>query len=347
MTRERSARGPLAWLLPLACCLLPFLASAAAPQDDQKPPSFDEWLVGVRSDARAQGISQTTIDLALTGLAPEPVVVARDRAQPEATESLDEYVAARLQRKTLVAARKAASANRGLLRRIEKVYGVPGPVTIAIWGIESHFGQFSGTHPMIAALATLAYDSRRSELFRHELLSALVILDRGLVALPDLKGSWAGAMGQPQFMPSSYLKYAVDFDGDGRADIWSSEADVLASMANYLRQKGWTPHERWGREVRVSKAVMARIDRGVPMRTEGCRALRDMTEPRPLDVWKGLGVTLATGRPLPASPLEASLVRGVHRNFLVYRNYEAIIEYNCSNAYALSVALLADRIALG
>jgi peptidoglycan lytic transglycosylase B len=151
-------------------------------------------------------------------------------------------------------------------------------------------------------------------------------------------------MGQPQFMPSSFLKHAVDFDGDQQIDIWTSAPDVFGSMANYLRSAGWRDDERWGREVVISKTVMARVDRAVPMRTSGCRAVRELTAPRPLAEWAKLGVKLTGGRPLPSSTLTASLVRGRQRHFLVYRNYDAIIDYNCSNSYAISVGLLADRI---
>ena len=151
-------------------------------------------------------------------------------------------------------------------------------------------------------------------------------------------------MGQPQFMPSSFLRHAVDFDGDGRANIWSSEADVFASMANYLRGAGWKAGERWGREVTIAAAAMAEVDRKVPMRTEGCRAVRAMTVARPLAAWQAMGVTLPAGVKLPAAPLDASLVRGQRRHFLAYGNYEALLDYNCSHPYAVSVGLLADRI---
>jgi membrane-bound lytic murein transglycosylase B len=164
------------------------------------------------------------------------------------------------------------------------------------------------------------------------------------MAPEDLKGSWAGAMGQPQFMPSSYLRYAVDFDEDGRADIWKSEADVFASIANYLKAHGWIDGERWGREVRVPPAALERIGAAIPMRASGCQAERAMTEPRILSEWKALGVTLGDGTALPVSDLRASLVRGAKRSFLVYRNYDAIIGYNCAHPYAVSVGLLADRI---
>jgi membrane-bound lytic murein transglycosylase B len=212
---------------------------------------------------------------------------------------------------------------------------------VAIWGLESNFGRFTGSYPTIQALATLAFDNRRP-LFRRELFDALTMIDRGLVTAGDMKGSWAGAMGQPQFMPSSFLQHAVDFDGNGTIDIWQSPADVFGSMANYLEDKGWVKGERWGREVLVGRAAQAAIDRTVPMRSTGCRALRTMTEPRPLATWARLGVTLIGHQRLPAADMEASLVRGDRRSFLVYRNYETIIDYNCSHSYALAAALLSD-----
>lgn len=307
-------------------------------------PSFADWLADLRAEALAKGIHQATLDEALANLEPDADVVAHDRAQPELTQTLDDYVAARLSARTLATAAQMTHRYRTLLRRIQTAYGVPGPVMVAIWGLESKFGQITGSRPVVAALATLAYDSRRPALFRSELFEALTILDRGLVKTPDFVGSWAGAIGQPQFMPSSFLKYAVDFDKDGRIDIWSSPADVLGSMANYLKLAGWTSGERWGREVRVSAAAMTRIDKGIPMRTSGCRALQNMTAPRPLREWSRLGVRLVGGGRLPVSTMKASLVRGEKRNFLVYRNYEALIDYNCSNAYAVSVGLLSDRL---
>ncbi len=170
------------------------------------------------------------------------------------------------------------------------------------------------------------------------------MVDRGLVSPEDMKGSWAGAMGQPQFMPSSFLKHAVDFDHDGHTNIWTSTADVFGSMGNYLRDAGWVPGERWGREVLVSATALAAINRTIPMRTEGCQATRAMTQAVPLPDWAALGVTLTGRHRLPRSTMLASLVRGEKRYFLVYRNYEALIDYNCSHSYAIAVGLLSDRI---
>jgi membrane-bound lytic murein transglycosylase B len=313
-------------------------------QEPAAPQPFEEWLAGVRAEARAKGIADATLDRAFAGVQPDPVIIARDRMQPEQTQSLDEYLEARLSRKTLTTAAQKAVEHRTLVRRVQTAYGIPGPVMIAIWGLESNFGQFTGTRPVVTALATLAYDSRRPALFRAELFHALAILDRGIVEPDKFLGSWAGAIGQPQFMPSSFLSHAVDFDRDGRIDIWTTPADVMGSMGNYLKKAGWIEGDRWGREVRISTTVMDRIERAVPLRTTGCRARREMTEVRPLSEWSRLGVRLASGSRLPAAALQAALVRGKARHFLVYRNYDAILDYNCSNAYAVSVGMLSDRI---
>jgi membrane-bound lytic murein transglycosylase B len=180
-------------------------------------------------------------------------------------------------------------------------------------------------------------------LFRRELFDALKILDSGDVEPAAMRGSWAGALGQPQFMPSSFLLYAQDFDGDGKRDIWASTPDVFASIANYLSAHGWNKAQTWGREVKVSAAVVAGLAETAPLQAEGCLARRQMTVPLPLAAWKKLGVTTVTGSALPAADIEASLVSGVSRHFLVYPNYQALLEYNCVNAYGLGVGLLADR----
>jgi membrane-bound lytic murein transglycosylase B len=320
---------------------------APAPQAPAAPAqTFNDWLEGVRTEALAKGISQATIDRALGHLEPLPVVVERDRSQPEEVLTLDTYVSQHVTAKTVRSAQAVARQRAALLRQVSQRYGVPGPVIVAVWGLESNFGKFTGSRPVVAALATLGYDGRRA-LFRAELFEALRILDKSHMAPEDLKGSWAGAMGQPQFMPSSYLQYAVDFDQDGRTDIWKSEADVFASIANYLNAHGWVDGERWGREVRVPAEALDRIGAAIPLRTSGCQAERAMTEPRVLSEWKALGVTLAGGGALPASDLRASLVRGDKRFFLVYRNYDAIIGYNCAHPYAISVGVLADKVGGG
>jgi membrane-bound lytic murein transglycosylase B len=211
--------------------------------------------------------------------------------------------------------------------------------------MESNYGRFSGVRPTVPALATLAWDPRRATFFRGELLNALEILNRGDIDLPSLKGSWAGAMGQTQFMPSSYLKFAEDFDGDGKRDIWSTPADVFASIANYLKGHGWAADQDWGREVAVTPAVASRIARDVAPRAGSCQATRNMSVPLPLSRWQELGVRLPRGKALPKSDVPASLVSGSSRHFLVDANYDAILEYNCAHSYAITVALLGDAIA--
>jgi membrane-bound lytic murein transglycosylase B len=274
-----------------------------------------------------------------------PVVLESDRSQEELIVPLETYLARRLTAPMVRMGQQMARRHRSTLGRVQELYGVPARYLVAIWGIESNFGRFTGARPIVSALATLAWDPRRSAFFRAELLDALEILDRGDIELADMRGSWAGAMGQPQFLPSSYLKFAEDFDGDGRRDIWKSSGDVFASIANYLKGHGWAGGERWGREVRVPPAAAARIG-ALPRRDGSCRASRDMTERRSLEQWQALGVRRLDGGPLPAADMMASLVSGSRRHFLVYRNYDALLEYNCAHAYALSVALLGDRIGL-
>jgi membrane-bound lytic murein transglycosylase B len=331
--------------LPIAilCAGLTAFASPSAQEPDPKP-SFDSWLAKARGEALALGISEATVSAALDGLEPLPVVVERDRSQAEAVLSVDEYVRRRLTPKFVRSANEHAAADRATLKQVGDRYGVQPRFLVAVWGLESNFGRFSGVRPVVQALATLAWEGRRGAFFTSELMDALRIVDRGDIALPVMKGSWAGAMGQTQFMPSSYLKHAEDFDGDGNRDIWRSTPDVLASIANYLKAYGWKADETWGREVRLPAGKADSIVEHVGLRTEGCRAARDMTISRPLKQWQALGVRTVDGKALPVADRDASLFRAGKRAFLVYGNYEALLGYNCAHAYALSVSQLADRI---
>jgi membrane-bound lytic murein transglycosylase B len=318
---------------------------AALSQDGSKPP-FAEWVVALREEALERGIRREIVDEALGSLdEPLAVVIERDRTQAEATQSLEDYIARRVTDRAIRAGRRMLAHHRALLDRVSAAYDVPAPVIVAIWGMESNFGRFSGVRPTIAALATLAWEGRRGRLFRAELFDALEILDRGDIELSRMQGSWAGAMGQPQFMPSSYLRFAADFDGDGRRDIWASPADVFASVANFLKGQGWVAGERWGREVKVPPEAAAHLTAAAPGRDSSCRARREMTGPLALDQWQRAGVQRLDGRALPTASLEASMVSGSARRFLVYRNYDALLGYNCAHAYAVSVGLLSDRIA--
>jgi membrane-bound lytic murein transglycosylase B len=304
-------------------------------------PAFVETL---RADALARGISEATVNRALNNLEPSPSVIQRDQSQAELVLTIDQYVARRLTRPFVRTAQQMATRHRTLLNRVSKTYGVPSRVVVSIWGLESNFGRFRGVRPTVQALATLAWEGRRGTFFRNELLDALEIVDRGYIGIDALRGSWAGAMGQPQFMPSSYLKWAQDFDEDGDRDIWQSEHDVFASVANYLKGYGWSSATTWGREVRLPAGGIDAMREKAGMRVEGCRAEREMTNRLPLRQWQALGVRTMSGAALPDVAIDASLIHTGQRAFLVYGNYESLLGYNCAHSYALAVALLSDRI---
>jgi membrane-bound lytic murein transglycosylase B len=333
----------------IAMLALVFLAavipSAVAGQETATPSPvpFADWLADLRKEALARGISERTVDLALTGVEPIPTVVERDRTQAERTLTIDQYLKHHVDWKTVRTARDMARRHAAVLKKVSAQYQVPPAIIVAVWGIESNFGRFSGVRPTIASLATLAYDNRRAAMFREELFGALRMLDRGDIDLAKMKGSWAGAMGQPQFMPSSYLKYAEDFDHDGARDIWGSLPDVFASIANFLKQSGWTPGVRWGVAVSLPAAAK-KIEAAAPLHTEGCEAVRQMTSGLTLARWRSLGVRISSRQALPKPTTAASLVRAGTRNFLVFDNYSVLLQYNCAHAYALAVGLLADQI---
>jgi membrane-bound lytic murein transglycosylase B len=306
-------------------------------------PPFEEWLQGVIDEAHARGFSDDLIDATLSGLTPIPRVVERDTSQAEFTITFDRYFRTRVTPRVIRMGRQRAMEQRTLLQRIRAEYGIPPGIVLAIWGIESHYGQFTGAYPVFQALATLAWEPRRADFFRGELFKALSIVQGGYIDAKTMTGSWAGAMGQPQFMPSSYLEYAVDFNKDGLLDIWHSTDDTLASIASYLEKHGWESGQTWGREVRISEAARTAIAR-IPIRDAGCSAKRMMTERRPLGVWREAGVRLKSGAALPAGDLAASLVEVGGHSFLVYPNYESILDYNCAHLYALSIGMLADRL---
>jgi membrane-bound lytic murein transglycosylase B len=325
----------------MACPGMARAQEAAAPA--AAPPTFDTWLADLRTEALTRGIRQDIVDAALSDIQPVDQILDRDRTQAEFSLNLTGYLKRRLTRPTIRTARQMYAEHRQLLNDVGKTYGVQPRVITAVWGLESNFGRFAGVRPTIPALATLAYDPRRATLFRGELFSALEIVNRGDIELERLKGSWAGALGQPQFMPSTYLKFSQDFDGDGRRDIWTSLADVFASVAFYLREHGWSDNMTWGREVKVSKAAAAAIAK-LPRREEGCLAERALTAPKTLKEWRRIGVRTLSGAPLPNGALNASLVTDGVRYFLVYKNYEALLAYNCATSYAISIGVLSDLI---
>lgn len=334
----------LAGLLATAAVATPAVAPVTRQDPLAVPPPFDEWLQALIREARDRGYPEKLVQDTLAGMEPLQRVIRNDRSQAELAVGFERYFASRVTRAIVRRGRALATRHRSLLRRIQSEHEVQPRFLLAIWGIETRFGGNMGRTPIFQALATLAWEPRRSDFFRDELFDALTIASKGYIKPSQMKGSWAGAMGHPQFMPSSYLKHAVDFDRDGQRDIWTSTGDALASIANYLKSYDWTDDETWGREVKVSPAVRERIATTVDRRTEGCYAMRNMTEHMPLRRWQELGVTNIAGKALPAADVDAALVETDSRAFLVYRNYDALLRYNCAHYYALTVALLSDRL---
>ena len=320
-------------------------AQTVVPAPVEAPrPEFPEFLTKLKEQALAGGVSAATVDAALTGLEPLEVVVERDRTQAETVLTIDQYLQRRLTRAFVRAAAGHAKTHRRSLAAIAKKYEVPDDLIVAIWGMESNFGRFTGTRPTIQALATLAWEGRRGAFFTSELMHALQIIDKGYIDLASMKGSWAGAMGQTQFMPSSYMAHAQDFDGDGRRDIWHTLPDVFASIANYMKAYGWNDKQTWGRQVQLPKGGFAPLVQQVGLRQSGCRAAREMSVQLPLAKWQALGVRTIAGGALPKVDRSASLLNAGSKTYLVYQNYDALLGYNCAHAYALAVALLSDRI---
>ncbi|HOO82294.1 MAG TPA: lytic murein transglycosylase [Alphaproteobacteria bacterium] len=311
----------------LIALLLPVSAQAAQP--------FDQWLKDLRHEAASKGISNKTIDVALTGIEPIPRVIELDRKQPEGRMTFNEYYHKVINQQRIDQGRTMYRKHRAELERAARKYGVPANYIVALWGIETNYGSNTGGFKVVPALATLAHDGRRAEFFRNELMYALKILDQGHISPADMKGSWAGAMGQNQFMPSSFHAFAVDGNNDGRRDIWASLPDVFASTANYLSKSGWKADQRWGREVKIPQDFP--------------ESLTGLKVKKSLDEWKTMGITLPSGENLPTAPgIRASLVApdGLNgRVFLVYDNYHVIMRWNKSTYFATSVGLLANQVA--
>lgn len=301
---------------------------AAAPGKD-----FATFLQELQADAVARGISAPTAASALTGVQHIDRVIELDRKQPEFTFTLQEYLDRVVSPQKVEKGRRMLAENRAVLAEIAKRYGVQPQYVVALWGIETDYGRVTGGYSVVSALATLAYDGRRSSYFRGELMDALKIIDDGHITSQAMLGSWAGAMGQCQFMPSSFLKFAEDYDGDGRRDIWTTRADVLASAANYLSKSGWKGDETWGRPVKLPVNFSSR--------------LIGLDQKRALTEWSKLGVRAANGKPLPKSSLEGSIIRPDNGNgaaFLVYDNFRVVMKWNRSTSFALAAGHLAEKI---
>ncbi|UCH73032.1 MAG: lytic murein transglycosylase [Rhodospirillales bacterium] len=328
--------GLVAILLTLAAATgRPAAAQVSSATVSNAPAQpFPEWLSELRAEAARRGISEAILVEAIDPIEPIPRVIELDRNQPEFTLTFKEYLNRVAPDHRIATGRRKLAQNRPLLDAVARTYGVPPHVIVALWAIETDFGRLTGGFEVVPALATLAHDGRRSAFFRSQLFDALTILDEGHIAPSDMVGSWAGAMGQCQFMPSSFLSFAVDRDGDGRKDIWNNRADIFASAANLLASNGWERGWTWGRPVRLPDV----FDLGV----EG------LDTRKPLAEWQALGIRRIDGRNLPRADIEASLLMPDGPDgpvFLVYNNFRVILSWNRSDYFALTVGFLADRIA--
>ena len=330
----------------LACALLLSIPLPAV-EAQSTGQSFDSYLAQVGARARSEGVSPATISRVLTGLTPNPRVIELDSGQPSqrtTPPATAPYIATHVDAARIGRGRDRYARDAGSLPSIERRYGVPGPILLAIWGHETNYGSYTGDFDLARSLATLAWEGRRRTLFENELVALLKMVDRG-VPVSRLKGSWAGAFGNPQFLPSVYLRLATDGDGDGDADIWSSDADTLASIANYFRDSGWRPGQPWGVRATVSSSFSP-VGVGARLAAPTCdrvhaRHSRWLT----IGEWRRLGVA-------PLSPIGDDVLASFFQPdgpgtsaYLLTGNYRVILQYNCSNYYALSVGLLADEIA--
>jgi membrane-bound lytic murein transglycosylase B len=325
--RQSKLKQPLAFVFAFAWFSSPLVAFA----DAEKFLTCKQQLALRASEA---GISKQTIDAAISSLEHEQRVLDLDRRQPEFTDTLANYLSSRVTPARIEEGRKLMRTHRRILQQAADRFGVQPQYLVAFWGLETNFGSNLGKIPTLNSLSTLACDERRSEFFTTEFLEALRLLERGHIEHGAMIGSWAGAMGHTQFMPSTYMRHALDGDSDGRIDLWRSVPDAMLSAANFLNSLGWQRNVRWGREVKLPKQFDY--------------SLAGMDRPRKLEHWRDDGITDANGKRLPASDIEAALlVPSGHRGpaFLVYDNFRVIMRWNRSEYYALSVGLLADAIA--
>lgn len=300
-----------------------------------KDAAFGNWLEEVKKKAVVEGVSKKTISKTIDKIDfPIKKIIELDRKQPEKTISFNQYKKRVITNTKIRQGRRLYKKHKKLLNKVSRKYNVPPQYIVALWGIETNYGNYTGGFDVVKALATLAYDGRRRDFFLSELIDALKILDEGHISFNKMKGSWAGAMGQNQFMPSSFHRYAVDGDNDGKRDIWTSLLDVFSSTANYLSKSGWRGNERWGRRVKLPK--------GFDKDKTGLKITYD------LKTWKKMGITLPGGVDIPIKEgMKASIVApdGIAGPaFLVYDNYRVIMKWNKSIYFASCVGLLADQI---
>jgi len=294
--------------------------------------SFEYFLDQVRKTATEQGVSKSTIDKAFFELKPRPSAIASDNSQAEFNENFWHYINKRVSKVRLNNGKDTLQKNASLLNKTSKKYGVPAYVIVAFLGLESNYGNYMGNESLVRSLATLAYDQRRSKFFTKELIAVLKLMDNNTIPI-DATGSWAGAMGAVQFMPTNVIAYGVDSNNDGKVDLWNEKADIYASAANFLNKLGWKNGEKWGREALIPKNFDYR--------------LTGLNNEKTVNEWAALGVRRGNNSNLPKSNFKASLIVPMgHKGpaFLVYRNFDAIMGWNRSILYALSVAHLSDRL---
>ncbi|RJE72319.1 lytic transglycosylase [Pseudoalteromonas sp. MSK9-3] len=309
---------------------------------------FDSYVAQLKQEAQDKGYEQSLIDTAFATAKFKKKVIKADKNQPEVVETLETYLPKRVPQWKIDRARKLYKKHQVELEKIAQEYGVQARFIVALWGLESNFGRIQGGYSVISALVTLAFDGRREALYKRQLWAALDILKSGHISLDKFKGSWAGAMGQTQFMPTSFNAYAVDYNKDGRKDIWTTEIDAFASIANYLKQAGWNDDLTWGRQVKLPQGLDQSyvLKRGTKTRKQWLGYWKDSE--RSLAKWQQLGLRKADGSNLPNVNITAALVMPDDINgrmYLAYDNYKALMHWNRSYYFATSVGYLSDRIA--
>ena len=330
-----------------AVIILAMINQSMAAKAELTEAGLSEDVITLKAEALEQGFSQTLIAESFAKVEFHKRAVKADRSQPENIETLDTYLPKRVPKWKVEKARALYKEHQVLLNQVGEKYQVQPRFIVALWGLETNFGKFTGGYNVISALSTLAYEGRREVFFKKQLMAALTILDEGHISIEDMKGSWAGAMGQNQFMPTSFLGYAVDGDGDGKKDIWNNQADVFSSMANYLQKEGWSDELTWGRQVKLPKGFdnSLAIPKNTGSRKNWLKAWSE-TE-RTLAQWQALGVRRADGTNLPNVDIKAALVFPDDENgrvYLAYDNYKSLMHWNLSYYFVSSVGHLSDRI---
>lgn len=331
----------------LAVILLSASLSTSVLAEEKTQADFDVYVAALKKEAIEKGYDQALIEQAFATAKFKKKVISADKNQPEVKETLETYLPKRVPQWKIDRARKLYKENQDVLEKVAKEYGVQARFIVALWGLESNFGKIQGGHSVIASLVTLAFDGRRETMYKNQLWAALDILKEGHITLDKFKGSWAGAMGQTQFMPTSFNAYAVDYNGDGRKDIWTTEEDAFASIANYLKQAGWNDDLTWGRQVKLPEGFDNSniLKRGTRTRSQWLEYWKESE--RSLADWQALGVRKMDGSDLPNVDITAAMVMPDDVNgrmYLAYDNYKALMHWNRSYYFATSVGYLSDRI---